>query len=749
MTTVARAIADARARPVHVVTAACVAGLAAGPRAPQLLVAAIVVVPLVCPGPLAALAALAALAGGAGLAHARLAALEHSSLTPRIGHAVRARVVVLETPRAIRGGWRATSSLAGARVLLRGGGGTPHLATGDLAAITGGLRPPGPRDDWLRTRHVGAILRVRTLRRVGVRGGLSAPVDAIRRRAQRSLSAGIPAQQAALLRGMVLGDDGTMAIADRDELRRAGLGHLVAASGANVALLASLALGAGALLGLGRRARLLAVLCLTCLYVPLAGSGASIERAGIMGAAAVVATLASRPAARWHALLLAAAVTLGLDPDALADPGWELSFAAVVAIAILAHPIAAALERRGVPRVAAEATAVTAAATLGAAPAGAAVFGTVSLVALPANLLAAPAVAPATWLGMLAAAAGQVALPLARPLTALAAYPAAYVQAIGHLAASMPSAQVAARPVPVAVACLALAGALGGGRRLRRLALAGGTALLAGALLWPVPAGRRGATAEPLPGRTRATFLDVGQGDATLLQAAGRAILVDSGPPGDRIVGMLHRAGITRLDVLVVTHAQADHDGGAAQVLRRFSVGLVLDGRDGVREPQGTQLAAAAVRRGVRMAVPLAGDVVRAGSLALRVLSPQRRDGPPVAGADPNARAVVAVGSGPGLRVLLTADAESDVLTHLDPGPVDVLKVSHHGSADPGLPALLARLRPRLAVIEVGAPNPYGHPAPATLAALRAAQVPLRRTDRDGSVRVDAGPGWLRVQDHA
>ncbi len=104
---------------------------------------------------------------------------------------------------------------------------------------------------------------------------------------------------------------------------------------------------------------------------------------------------------------------------------------------------------------------------------------------------------------------------------------------------------------------------------------------------------------------------------------------------------------------------------------------------------------------------------------------------------------------GPGLRLLLTADAESDVLARLDLGPVDVLKVSHHGSADAGLPVLLNRLRPRLAVIEVGKGNTYGHPTLQALTALAASGARVLRTDRDGTVRVESGRGPLHVQSHA
>ena len=119
----------------------------------------------------------------------------------------------------------------------------------------------------------------------------------------------------------------------REDFQRSGLAHLLAVSGQNVMLLALLVLAAGALLGAGLRARLLTALALIAVYVPLAGAGPSIQRAGVMGAAGLVAALAGRPASRWYALGLAAAVTLALNPRAAGEPGWQLSFAAVVGAA--------------------------------------------------------------------------------------------------------------------------------------------------------------------------------------------------------------------------------------------------------------------------------------------------------------------------------------------------------------------------------------------------------------------------------
>jgi competence protein ComEC len=249
--------------------------------------------------------------------------------------------------------------------------------------------------------------------------------------------------------------------------------------------------------------------------------------------------------------------------------------------------------------------------------------------------------------------------------------------------------------------------------------------------------------APPARDALRVTAIDVGQGDATLVQADGHAVLIDAGPPGAPLLAGLARAGVRRLDALVVTHAQADHDGGAPAVLARLPVDLLLDGRGGDRAPTSLALDGPLRRRGTRVIPARVGDVLRTGRLRLRVLWPPA--GATTPGTDPNDRAVVAVAEAFGARALLTADAESPVLARLDTGPVDVLKVSHHGSDDPGLPALLAALRPRVALVEVGARNTYGHPTARTMAALSAAVPVVRRTDRDGTVRVDVRAGQVTV----
>jgi len=703
--------------------------------------------------PLALAAAVAVLAGAA-IGDVRAGALERSRLGPELGRSVSARVVVQEAPRRSRyGGWSGLAELRGEPVLLRVTQPTEAAlpAAGTVLAVKGGLRAPG---EFAVRRHAHAELRAAEAVVAGRRGGVAGALDGVRMRAEAALDRGLPPAAAGLLRGMVLGQDDALPDAVRDAFRAAGLSHLVAASGTNVVLLAALAMALGTAVGLGLSGRLWLVLALIAVYVPLAGGGASIQRAGIMGAAAVAAGLVGRPASRWYALGLAATLTLVLDPRAAEEPGWQLSFVAVVSLLVVAPRWRVALTCRGVPRALAEVTAMTAAATLATAPVVAAHFGQASLVSMPANLLAAPAVAPVMWLGVVGAAAGQlialggpiavVAGVLVDGLGALAGFPLGYLVWVGTTAAGAPGAVVEVGPwlVLLAAGAVLLAAA---SRRVRRVAPA---AAVIGAALWiglapppPSPAG--------VPRGFRITFLDVGQGDATLVQDGTRAVLVDAGLPEAGIVGRLGRAGVRRLDLFVATHASADHEGGAAAVVSALPVGAILDGRDGVPSPGGNAMAAVARARGIRLIAARAGQELRLDGLRLRVLWP-RPEAPALhAGADPNDRAVVLEANARGARALLTADAESNVLSRLDLRPVDVLKVSHHGSVDPGLPAVLDRLRPRVAGIEVGAGNSYGHPAPSTLAAL--AHVPaVVRTDRDGTVRLDLSPaGRWEIRSHA
>ena len=220
-------------------------------------------------------------------------------------------------------------------------------------------------------------------------------------------------------------------------------------------------------------------------------------------------------------------------------------------------------------------------------------------------------------------------------------------------------------------------------------------------------------------------------------------MLVDEGPPEADVAAQLRRLGVTSLSMIVLTHPQRDHVGGAKNVLRELRVGLVLDPALPSESADERDALAEARKRRVRIETARAGEAFRVGALRLRVLWPDGT-GPP--GDDPNNHAVVLVASYGKTDALFTADAESDVTGHLHLPPVEILKVAHHGSEDPGLPEELKSIQPRVAVISVGAHNDYGHPNPATLAALGAAPgLAVYRTDRDGAVVVESDGRGISV----
>ncbi len=712
---------------------------------------------------------------GAWVGGERREAIDRSRLGPSMGDRVLALGNLVRRERPVRGELRARVRLGSlgppgggrravgevVQVRFPRGLRLPAMAIGDELAIEGSLEPlrsrPGAEFDYaayLRRSGVHALLRADAVNATGGRrAGLAGLVDSLRRRAEAGVEAGLEPGSAALARGVVLGQDELISERVSDDFKDSGLAHLLAVSGQNVTLLAILALPLLAALGLGRVTRLLGVIGLIALYVPLTGAGPSIMRAGAMGVAGAVAALAGRPASRWYALLLAAAFTLVMDPRAWLDPGWQLSFAAVAGILGLAAPLTAALGR--LPQPLPAALAVTVAATLATAPLMAHHFGRLSLVSLFANLIALPAVAPLMWLGMLSAAAGQVSLEAAALLNGLNGYCLAYLSAVAHWTAGLPHAAMdvdLGLPAIAGIyaglmACCALTAWLrrkGGvdriGPRARHplIAAAAVIAALFATALAP------GAAPAPL-NLFRVTFLDVGQGDATLLQAPGDvAVLVDGGPPESGVVGKLRAAGVRSLDLVVLTHAQKDHQGGLEQVVEELPVGVLLDGGAGVRDSTHDRIVSVAHRRGARIVAPRAGEELRAGALRLRILHPSGEQVDP--DDEPNDHAVVMLASYRGTDVFLPADAESNVTAALHLPDVEVLKVAHHGSEDEGITSLLRRLDPELAVIEVGADNRYGHPHPATLSALRSHGPRLLRTDVNGDVRIEPSSVGLSVE---
>ncbi|MFL5873731.1 MAG: ComEC/Rec2 family competence protein [Solirubrobacterales bacterium] len=564
----------------------------------------------------------------------------------------------------------------------------------------------------------------------------------IRERASEGLGRGVPAREAALARGFVLGEDEEIDASTAEDFRRAGLSHLLAVSGQNVTLLALLAMPLLGAFGIPLRERLLWVLALIAVYVPVAGAGASIQRAAVMGAVGVLATLGGRRSSRLYALALAALVTLAIEPRIASDVGWQLSFAAVFGILLLANPLRRAIEARTGRgpwrRALSEGVAVTVAATLSTAPLIAFHFEELSTTTLLANVLALPAVAPAMWLGMCGAALAQLpGVPL-EPLNGLNALLLAYIAQVASWCAAP---EWAALKVHLGGTGLLLA-YLGLGAGLlccwqwpRQLAALGAIGLVC---LLPLPHwGGKGKTGPP-PG-LQVDVLDVGQGDAILLRPAGApAVLVDGGPPGDGLTRMLEADGVDSLGAAVATHDQSDHVGGIEELLGEVPIGRLVYAR------LGRELLAHAAAAGARPERVAAGRELRSGRLRLQILWPPPELLTGAAPEDPNQQALVIEARWRDFTMLLTADAEAESVP-IEPGPVDVLKVAHHGSDDAGLGSLLDRIHPQLAVISVGAGNSYGHPAPLTLATLARHRIPTMRTDEDGTVEIDVGPHWFRL----
>jgi competence protein ComEC len=828
-----RAAALVRERPYHAAVGAFAGGVGLVATAPAWALpaaAAVLLCLLLARAPASGIACAALLLVGAWVGSARLAAIDAPARRLESGAAVGARAHLLERPRPSAFGSRAevlvvSGRLSGIRLLARAPrelGWPRGLEIGAELRVRGVARRlrNAPRADfdfaaYLRRRGIaGELWLDSVIATDGRRGGVAGVLDSMRRRAERAVEAGMPRRGGELARGMVLGQDERIDSSTRADWRSAGLAHLLAVSGQNVMLLAALALPFLAAAGLGPRGRGVALLCLVAVYVPLAGAGPSLQRAGVMGAAGIAAMTLSRPTSRWYALLLAAAVTLAVNPRACGEPGWQLSFAAVLGILTLGPSLqrvfartAAALIPLGegsrapprdrtapgalrgrhasaaqagaaaaglagrLARGLVEGAAITVAATIATGPLLAHHFGSVPLAGLPANLLALPAVAPAMWLGMVKVGLGQVAAAIpqadfaARLLGPVTHLLVAYLAGLAERFADLPGARVGVplrSPARVVAAYFLLAAAAAAGaqagravgpradelaaawrRRPRAQRLAVAAAVLA-ALSLPAAQLLSGPAA---PGGLTVRFLDVGQGDATLIQHPdGTAVLFDGGPPEAGTARLLRQAGVRRLSLVVATHASRDHHGGLPDVLDRYPVDTLLDGGDGTRDPSFRALLAEAAARNMHRVRAVAPMTIRAGGLRIAVLSPPPRPrGPPPE--DPNPRAVVAVVSAGSFDLLLSADAESETLLPLGLPDVDAMKVPHHGSSDPGLPRLLESIRPELAAIEVG-PNTYGHPTQSTLAVLERAGVRTYRTDRHGtiSVGVDSGEALVSTE---
>jgi competence protein ComEC len=723
---------------------------------------------------LAALVGVAALAGparvvalGALLAAVglwwgalRLDALAESTLAAEVGESGPAQVVVTGAARVTPWAVRATADVRSFRsrrireralLVLPVGRSPPRGAILETVVRVADPRPADNGFDeraWLARQGIHVVLRGGPWRQVGSRGGVAGFGDRLRDRIERAVGRGADGVPRALVLGVVLGEDEGLPDGVRESFRASGLAHLLAVSGQNVAFIAAGVFGVGWLFRLSRYLREVLTIGAIAAYVLAVGWQPSVVRAGVAGVLVSLAWLLARPRDRWHFLALGALVLLAWTPATLLEPGFQLSFAAVAGIFVGVPRLRATFEGYPVPRSAADALGIALVCGLATAPIVLFHFGQAPVYTVPANVLAFPAVPTVLALGLLAAAADTVSPEAATALAWLAGWAAAWLELVAGLVGSLPGAQIGTRTALV-VGTLVLgfcAAARYGRTHVDPRAYAPLGIALAG-LVAVVAAGWWAANPAPAwqqPAGLRVTFLDVGQGDAILLETRSARVLVDQGPPEADVAGQLVGLGVQSLSALVLTHPQRDHVGGAADVIRRLRVGTVLDPELAATGPEREEAIAAARERGVPIRRIREGSEFRAGGLVLRVLWPADEGLP---SEDPNLNATVLLASFGELDVFLPADAESDVTSRLHLAAYEILKVAHHGSEDPGLVEELRGLRPELAVVSAGRNNDYGHPRPETLAAL--ATVPglaLYRTDVHGRVVVESDGRGLRVR---
>ncbi|MBW5486895.1 MBL fold metallo-hydrolase, partial [Streptomyces bambusae] len=577
----------------------------------------------------------------------------------------------------------------------------------------------------------------------------------------RKATDGLAPDARALLPGLVVGDTSRVPDDLHDAFRATDLLHLLAVSGSNLTVVLFLLIGPpgraqrserrglAPRLGLSLRATAVGGALLTLAFVVVCRPDPSVLRAAACGAVTLLAIATGRRRSLVPALAAAVVLLVLYDPWLARSPGFLLSVLATGALLLLAPRWSAALQRRGMPARPAEALAAAAAAQAVCAPVVAVLSARVSLVGIPCNLLAELAAGPATVLGFAVLAAAPVSGPAAELLARCAGVPAGWIALVARTGARLPGAElswpggVAGGLLLAAVTVLALWCA---GRAGRRRGLGAASALLLLVAVLRPPQLTRMVTAWPPPDWNYVQCA-VGQGDAGVLSVGpGTAVVVDAGPEPEPVDACLRTLGVRTVPMLLLTHFHADHVGGLSGVLRGRSVGLIQT--TALAEPpfRAAQVRRAAAAAGVPVVAARAGERRRAGPVQWQVLWPP----PGLTGAGPNDASVALLVRTAGPTLLLLGDLEPDaqqalLREHPELGPVDVLKVAHHGSAhqDPGL---YARTRPRVAIVPVGTGNRYGHPAPGTLALLRAGGAAVLRTDTDGSVAVlGAGPGTRAV----
>jgi competence protein ComEC len=607
-------------------------------------------------------------------------------------------------------------------------------STGRLDVADGGddvvavLNPRGPPT---RLRGAGWTAAMAE----SVRGGL--------RRAVRSL----PADARGLLPALVIGDTSRTPASLTEAMLATGMTHLSAVSGSNVAVVLAAGMGLCRVVGIRRRWRPVVAGIVLAGFVVLARPEPSVLRAAVMGVIGLMGLSASRRRAGIPALAGAVVALLVIDPWLARSFGFALSTLATLGLLLFAGAWGRWFARFLPARVhwLGAAIAIPVAAQAMCGPVVVLLQGSVSVIGVLANVLAAPMVAPATVLGVAVALVAVVAAPVAAALAWTAMLPTLGIAWVARSCADVPMGSL---PWPDgASGAFLLAGLsillLFCGPWLvavlrHRPGVVAAFAVVSLAAAWPTADG-----AWP-PTGWRIVACDVGQGDGLALATApGHAVVVDAGPDPVPMDACLRRLRVTVVDALVLTHFHADHVDGVPGVLHGRVVRQVLTSP--VREPdyQVREVARWARAAGVPVQPLYAGDTLTWGLVTARVLWPSRviREG-----SVPNNASVVLDVDAPGMRILMLGDVEPpagrQVLLALrrDPAYVrdprfDVLKVAHHGSRLQD-PRLVTAAHASVALVSVGAGNTYGHPAISTMALLHGSGTAAFRTDERGDIAI-------------
>jgi competence protein ComEC len=563
----------------------------------------------------------------------------------------------------------------------------------------------------------------------------------------REAAAVLPPAERGLLPGLVVGDVSLMDEQVKYDLKTAGLSHLTAVSGANLAVIAGTVVALSRVAGLPLAVRAILTVAAMLGFAVVARPSPSVLRALVMGSVAAVALGTGRSRDGVAAL---SATVLGLilfDPALAREYGFALSVFATGGILVLAPRWRDRMALR-MPRWVAEAIAVPCAAQAAVTPLLVLMSGQLELVAVPANLLAEPAVAPATILGFAASLVAPAGPEVAQWLVRPAGYAVGWIIWVARQAAGLPTATL---PWPGGAVGLLLLGvfAAAGWLLLRRTAWRLMVCAVAAGLLLAVVFVRPVVASWP-PRSWLLVSCDIGQGDGLVLSVGeARAVVIDTGPDPVSMDRCLRTLGVKQVPLLILTHPHFDHVGGLDGVFRGRAVGAVIVSPGHEPEQESARVSADLSHRHVPEWVASPGMAWNLGPVTLRVLGPAEEalSAGPGEGSMANNASIVIHAQWPAGSALLSGDVEIEAQAELlrrGLPRADVLKVPHHGSARQD-PAFLAAVGARAALISVGADNDYGHPAPLTLNRLRTLGMRVYRTDQGGDLAIVADHDHLAI----